>query len=122
MSTGIPARNIRVKRIYEPVARTDGRRVLVDRLWPRGVSKDAAALDDWLQEIAPSERLREWFNHDPVRWQEFRRRYSAELRNRRDLVRRLRQFARQAPVTLLYGARDEKHNQAVALRAILLGR
>src|SRR5690606_26910136 len=112
--------HVSVKRIYEPPSADDGRRVLVDRLWPRGVRKDAAALDEWIKDAAPSDELRRWFGHDPERWSEFRRRYAEELRQRRDVIARLRALAREAPITLLYGAHDEQHNNAVALRAILL--
>jgi uncharacterized protein YeaO (DUF488 family) len=122
MAAHIPASRIRVKRAYDPPARADGRRLLVDRLWPRGVRKNAAALDDWLRDVAPSSALRAWFDHDPTRWDEFRRRYAEELRKQRPLLQQLRRLARQAPITLVYGARDESHNNAVALRRILLGR
>jgi uncharacterized protein YeaO (DUF488 family) len=122
MAARIPASRIRVKRAYEPPARGDGRRLLVDRLWPRGVRKDAAALDDWLKDVAPSSSLRAWFDHDPARWREFARRYGEELRKQRPLLKKLRQLARETPITLVYGARDESRNNAVALRRILLGR
>jgi uncharacterized protein YeaO (DUF488 family) len=122
MAARIPASRIRVKRIYDPPARADGRRLLVDRLWPRGVGKDAAALDDWVRDVAPSASLRAWFDHDPSRWDEFSRRYAEELRDQRTLLQKIRRLAREAPVTLVYGARDEAHNNAVALRRILLGR
>ena len=111
-----------VKRIYEPPAKSDGFRVLVDRLWPRGISKENAKLDLWLPDIGPSTKLRQWFNHDPARWEEFRRRYHAELKEKKELVADLKGRAKMGTVTLLYSARDEAHNQAVALRSFLLKR
>lgn len=122
MGERIPAANIRLKRAYEPVEAADGTRVLVDRLWPRGVSKADAALDEWMKEIAPSTALRTWFGHDPARWEEFGRRYAAELQQNEDLLRQLRSLARNGPVTLVYSAQDEVHNDAVVLRNVLLGR
>jgi len=110
---------IKTKRIYEAPAADDGFRILVDRLWPRGMKKDGAPIDLWLKEIAPSEALRQWFGHDPARWAEFKKRYFAELRNKQDLVALLRQHTRAGAVTLLYSAKDEKHNNAVALMEFL---
>ena len=110
---------VRVKRIYEPAEEADGYRVLVDRLWPRGVSKDGASLDAWMREIAPSAELRRWFGHDVSRWREFKRRYAGELDTRQDLVAEILSLAKQRPVTLLYSARDTDHNQAVALARYL---
>ncbi|HWE75838.1 MAG TPA: DUF488 family protein [Stellaceae bacterium] len=106
---------IRVKRAYEPAAEADGTRVLVDRLWPRGVTKDALALARWAKEIGPSDALRRWFRHDPARWGEFRRRYAAELAKQKPLLDELRDLARSGVLTLVYGARDEEHNNAVVL-------
>lgn len=111
--------DIRLKRAYEPPSPDDGRRVLVDRLWPRGLSKADAAIDSWLKEIAPSTELRRWFNHDPLRWTEFRDRYRAELGSHAGLLEELRARARDGPLTLVYGARDELHNDAVVLRELL---
>ena len=122
MSRTVAAANVRLKRAYEPQAPSDGTRILVDRLWPRGVSKAAAAIDQWVKELAPSTALRKWFGHDPARWREFRRRYAAELRERPDELRALRDQAKRGPVTLVYSAHDEAHNDAVVLRDILLGR
>lgn len=122
MATGIAANNVKLKRAYERPAAGDGRRILVDRLWPRGVSKAAAAIDEWMKDIAPSTMLRKWFGHDPSRWREFRQRYASEIRARPDQLKKLRRLARQGPVTLVYSARDESHNDAVVLRQILLGR
>jgi uncharacterized protein YeaO (DUF488 family) len=118
----IPASHLRLKRAYEPAEPGDGVRILIDRLWPRGVSKAKAALDDWIKEVAPSTALRRWFGHDPARWTEFQRRYRAELREQSDALDRIRALARARAVTLVYGARDEEHNDAVVLRAVLLGR
>jgi uncharacterized protein YeaO (DUF488 family) len=118
----IAANNIRLKRAYEPATALDGPRILIDRLWPRGVTKDAAAIDEWVKEIAPSTALRKWFGHDPARWQEFRRRYAAEIRERPEELRNLRTRARRGLITLVYSAHDEEHNDAVVLRDVLLGR
>lgn len=109
----------RVKRVYEPPASSDGRRYLVDRLWPRGVSREEADLDGWLKELGPSDDLRKWFGHDPGRFREFKRRYFEELGDRRELWRPLVDEARRGTVTLVFGARDEEHNQAVALAELL---
>jgi uncharacterized protein YeaO (DUF488 family) len=113
---------IKLRRVYEPAQPSDGTRVLVDRLWPRGLTKEAAAVDRWMRDLAPSTALRKWFGHDPARWDEFRRRYAAELREREALLEELRGLARQGPVTLVFGARDERHNDAVALLGILASR
>jgi uncharacterized protein YeaO (DUF488 family) len=121
-STRIPARNVMLKRVYEPASAGDGARVLVDRLWPRGVSKDRAALTGWCKEVAPSTNLRKWFGHEPARWNEFRERYKSELKGNVAPVAALRQLARQGRMTLVFGARDEIHNEAVVLREFLLGR
>lgn len=106
---------IKAKRIYDAPAAGDGFRILVDRLWPRGVKKENARIALWLKEIAPSDDLRQWFRHEPEKWAEFKRRYFAELRKKQDLVAELRQHARDGAVTLLYSAKDEKHNNAMAL-------
>jgi uncharacterized protein YeaO (DUF488 family) len=118
----ISAKDIKLKRAYESPSTEDGTRVLVDRLWPRGVTKGNAAIDHWIKELSPSTELRKWFAHDPTRWQEFRRRFSIELREHPDQLGRLREMARQGPITLVYAAHDELHNDAVVLRDILLGR
>jgi uncharacterized protein YeaO (DUF488 family) len=122
MSNRIKASNVRLKRTYEPPARDDGTRILIDRLWPRGVKKDDAALDQWAKDLAPSTALRKWFGHDPERWQEFRIRYAEEVCQHGDQLRQLRALARTRPITLVYSAHDEVHNDAVALRDFLLGR
>ena len=111
--------DLAVKRIYEPPAPDDGQRVLVDRIWPRGVSKEDAALTLWLKDIAPSDELRKWFGHEPARWVEFQERYSVELDGNGEAVGELRGLLRHGKVTLLYGAHDEAHNNAVALAGYL---
>jgi len=110
---------IRVKRIYETAERADGFRVLVDRLWPRGIRKQDAAIDLWLRDIAPSAELRRWFDHDPAKWSEFCRRYAHELAAKDSDVRSLRDKARTGTVTLVYSAADVEHNNAVALKRFL---
>ena len=113
---------LKVKRIYESPEKSDGFRVLVDRLWPRGVSKDRAHLDLWLKEIAPSDALRKWFHHDPSKWTEFAAKYRKELAGRKELVQQLRKIeADHGDVTLLYSAHDPDHNQAIVLRQIVKG-
>ena len=116
----IPASHLRLKRAYEPAEPGDGTRILIDRLWPRGVSKAKAALDDWIKDVAPSTDLRKWFGHDPARWAEFQRRYRAELRGQSETLDRIRDLVRAGVVTLVYSAHDEQHNDAVVLRAVLL--
>ncbi len=108
--------SIEIKRAYEPPSARDGERILVDRLWPRGLSRKAAAIDHWARDLAPSTALRQWSAHDPAKWLEFKRRYFAELRTAGPAVRELVARARHHTVTLVYAARDERHNNAVALR------
>jgi uncharacterized protein YeaO (DUF488 family) len=122
MSKRIAADDVKLKRAYEPPAADDGTRILVDRLWPRGVKKADAAIDQWIKDIAPSTALRKWFGHDPVRWQEFRSRYAAEVHEHPEQLNRLRALARRGPITLVFSAHDEVHNDAVALRDFLLER
>jgi uncharacterized protein YeaO (DUF488 family) len=110
---------IAIKRVYEAPAEGDGYRVLIDRLWPRGLKKEAVAMDVWARELAPSTELRKWFGHDPARWDEFRQRYAAELADSADVWQALARRSAKEPVTLLYGARDEEHNDAVALKALM---
>jgi uncharacterized protein YeaO (DUF488 family) len=110
---------IRLKRAYEPPAPDDGRRILVERLWPRGVSKEKARLDLWLKEIAPSRELRKWFGHDPAKWTEFQRRYREELGHRPHEVAQLTKLIREGSVTFVYGSRDERHNAALVLKDYL---
>ena len=107
------------KRIYDPPGADDGRRLLVDRLWPRGVSREAARLDDWLKELAPSDGLRRWFGHNPALWEEFRARYREELKTHGELLDDLRAEAKRGTVTLLFAARDTEHNNAVVLKEML---
>ena len=111
---------VRIKRAYEPASPEDGERYLVDRLWPRGTRKEALACTGWLKDVGPSNSLRQWFGHDPARWNEFRRRYRAELRSRSAALLPLRKAVTRGRVTLVYSARDEAHNQAVVLREVLL--
>ena len=111
---------VRLKRAYEKPSPEDGARVLVDRLWPRGVSKAGAAIDWWAKEIAPSPELRKWFGHEPARWQEFRRRYRREIDDHVEELDRLRDLVRRGTVTLVYAARDEERNDAVVLRDLLV--
>jgi len=107
---------VRVKRVYDQPAKADGYRVLVDRLWPRGLKKSEARIDEWLREIAPSTALRKWFKHDPDKWKEFKKKYSAELDDHREQVEKLAREARKRTITLLFSARDTEHNNAVALK------
>jgi uncharacterized protein YeaO (DUF488 family) len=111
--------DICLKRAYEPADADDGRRVLIDRLWPRGISRARARLDDWDKELAPSTELRQWFGHDPARFDEFRRRYIEELRSQRPRLAELRRAARQGRLTLVYSAHDSEHNDAVVLAEVL---
>jgi uncharacterized protein YeaO (DUF488 family) len=113
--------DVRLKRAYEPAAEDDGYRVLVDRLWPRGVSREKARLDEWARELAPSAELRRWFGHDPARFDEFRRRYREELTPRADELEELRGRARSGRLTLVFGARDTERNDAIVLAEILRG-
>jgi uncharacterized protein YeaO (DUF488 family) len=109
----------KLKRAYQAAAPEDGYRVLVERLWPRGITRQRAALDLWLKDIAPSPELRKWFDHDPPKWVEFQTRYAEELSHKQDLLDQLRQKEREGIVTLVYGAHDEQHNAAVALKSFL---
>jgi uncharacterized protein YeaO (DUF488 family) len=122
VNSRIKAGNVRLKRAYDPPADGDGTRVLVDRLWPRGVKKADAALDHWAKDLAPSTALRKWFAHDPTRWQEFLIRYAEEVRHHGGQFKQLRALARTQPIMLVYSAHDEMHNDAVSLRDLLLGR
>jgi uncharacterized protein YeaO (DUF488 family) len=110
---------IQLKRVYEEPSKSDGFRILVDRLWPRGLSKEKAHVDLWLKEVAPSDELRKWFGHDPARWPEFRARYRAELKRNREQLTLLRRAVDRSHATLVYGAKDKEHNQAVVLRQLL---
>jgi uncharacterized protein YeaO (DUF488 family) len=110
---------VEIKRVYADPDRADGTRILVDRLWPRGLSKERARVDLWLKDIAPSTELRKWFSHDPSKWTEFQARYRQELKSEADLLDVLKKKAAKGPITLLYGAKDEVHNEAVVLRSLL---
>jgi uncharacterized protein YeaO (DUF488 family) len=111
--------SLMLKRAYEPRTASDGRRVLVDRLWPRGMTKGRLAIDAWMKELAPSKELRRWFAHDPAKWADFQRRYRRELRTHADLVDRLARDALAGRVTLIFSARDQAHNDAVVLAAVV---
>ena len=110
---------IRLKRAYEAPSPSDGVRILVERLWPRGLSKEKADVDVWLKEVAPSTELRRWFGHDAARWEEFRHRYGHELRERPEGLERLRSLVAAGPVTFVYGSRDQAHNAATVLKELL---
>jgi len=112
---------IYLKRVYEEHSKKDGLRVLVERLWPRGLTKERAAVDLWLKDVSPSPELRKWFGHDPARWEQFRERYRRELRENKDAVRLLKQKTKEGTVTLVYAARDEEHNGALVLKRFLQG-
>ena len=111
--------NIRIKRAYEEPDREDGTRILVDRLWPRGLTKEKAKVDLWLKDVAPSTELRKWFAHDPAKWTEFRSRYQEELKRNKEQLSLLRHEAAKGNVTLVYGAKDQEHNEAVILQRLL---
>ncbi|HEX6457787.1 MAG TPA: DUF488 family protein [Thermoleophilaceae bacterium] len=113
------ARDVRIKRVYDEAEAGDGYRVLIDRLWPRGISRERARLDDWARELAPSDELRKWFGHVPERFPEFRDRYREELASHRDEVDELRRRSEKGPLTLVYGARDREHNDAVVLAELI---
>ncbi len=112
---------IQLKRVYEKPSRNDGLRILVDRLWPRGLTKERAAVALWLKDVAPSTELRKWFGHDPAKWKQFQVRYRKELREKTDALKVLKKKSKEQIVTLVYGARDEEHNEALVLKAILEG-
>jgi uncharacterized protein YeaO (DUF488 family) len=114
-----PVLDVRTKRVYEEPAPGDGFRMLVDRVWPRGISRERARLDEWDRMLSPSTELRKWFGHDPGRYEEFRRRYLEELQGHRDRLAELRSLARQGTLTLVYGAKDPAHNQAIVLAEVL---
>ncbi len=108
-----------VKRVYDPPAKSDGLRILVDRLWPRGLSKQSAKIDHWLRDVAPSNRLRQWFAHDPAKWEEFKRRYAKELDRNPEAIAELRKLLSKHKATLLFAAKDAERNNAVVLRGYL---
>ena len=112
---------ITIKRIYDPVSEDDGKRILVDRLWPRGLKKEKAVIDEWLKDIAPSDELRKWFSHDSSKWQEFKNKYKKELKgkDKSELLEQLKKTAKKEKVTVLFSARDIAHNNAVVLKELL---
>ncbi len=122
MNTKLAADHVKLKRAYEPPAPADGTRILIDRLWPRGVRKTDAAIDEWMKEIAPSTTLRKWFEHDASRWDEFQRRYRSEIRQHPEQLNRLRTLAQHGRITFVFSAHDEAHNDAVVLKNVLLDR
>jgi uncharacterized protein YeaO (DUF488 family) len=107
---------MKIKRVYEKPEKEDGKRILVDRLWPRGLTKEKASIDLWLKDIAPSTELRKWFNHDPAKWKEFQKRYQLELENSKEQVSILNGLLKKGAVTLVYGAKDQEHNEALVLK------
>ncbi len=113
---------IKIKRVYDPPSKDDGKRVFVDRLWPRGLRKEDAKIDEWAKDIAHSDELRRWFSHDPSRWADFRKRYNDELKAKQELLNRLRNEAGKGTLTLLFGAKDTKHNNAAVLKEVLGGK
>lgn len=110
---------VKIKRVYEQPEKDDGTRILVDRLWPRGLTKEKAQVDLWMKEIAPSTELRKWFHHDPEKWAEFQKRYKIELKNNVDQLKLLKKEIAKGPATLVYGAKDEEHNEAAVLQQLL---
>ena len=110
---------MKLKRIYDPFSGGDGKRVLVDRLWPRGIKKENAHIDEWLKDIAPSDALRKWFSHDPSRWKEFKKRYHDELKDKKELLKQLLADSRKGTVTLLFGSKDIEHNNAIVIKEVL---
>ena len=112
---------VKIKRIYDPASPGDGKRILVDRLWPRGIRKEDASIDEWLKDIAPSAELRKWFGHDPAKWHGFKNRYRGELKGKSGIVDRLRQESQTQTVTLVFAAADAEHNNAAVLRDIIAG-
>lgn len=111
--------DIKIKRVYEKPDKTDGFRILVDRLWPRGLTKEKAAIDLWLKDIAPSKELRKWFNHEPEKWKGFIKKYEVELKENKEPASLLKDYAKKGPVTLIYGARDQEHNEALVIKKFI---
>ena len=112
-------KSVKIKRVYERLSPDDGKRILVDRLWPRGLKKEEAHIDEWLKDIAPSDELRRWFSHDPSKWHEFKDRYKRELQGKKEEIERIRMEAEKGKVTLLFSAKDMEHNNAVILKEVL---
>ena len=110
---------LKVKRVYDPVAADDGKRILVDRLWPRGIKKEKARIDEWLKEISPSNELRKWYSHDPAKWAEFKKRYKQEIAGKEELLKKIKAEARKQTVTLLFSSKELERNNAHALKEML---
>ncbi len=110
---------VNVKRIYDPASSQDGKRIYIDRLWPRGLKKSDALFDEWLKEISPSNELRKWFGHDPAKWEEFKKRYKKELGDKKEMLDKLKKEAKHQKITLLYSAKETEHNNAVAMKEFL---
>ena len=110
---------LKIKRVYDPVDPDDGKRILIDRLWPRGIKKEKAHIDEWLKEIAPSNELRKWYSHDPAKWAEFKKRYKKELAGKSELLNKIKAEAEKQPVTLLFSTKELELNNAVALKEML---
>ena len=110
---------MKIKRVYDKPAKSDGYRVLIDRIWPRGLTKSDARIDEWLKEIAPSTGLRKWFNHDPAKWEQFKKKYAAELKEHREELEKLARESRKRTVTFVFGAKDTAHSNAMALKEYL---
>jgi uncharacterized protein YeaO (DUF488 family) len=110
---------VKTKRIYDPASPDDGKRILIDRLWPRGIKKDEAKIDEWMKDIAPSTGLRKWFSHDPLRWPEFKKQYKKELETRQELIKKLKAEAKRGTITLLFAAKDTEHVNAVVLKEVI---
>jgi uncharacterized protein YeaO (DUF488 family) len=110
---------IRIKRVYDPPEPEDGKRILIDRLWPRGIKKENLKMDEWLKEIAPSDELRKWFSHDPKKYEEFKKRYAKELEDKSGILERIRREAKKGRVTILFSAKDTEHNNAIVLKGLL---
>ncbi len=113
---------IKIKRIYDPVLKDDGKRILIDRLWPRGIKREGAKIQEWLKDIAPSDSLRKWFSHDHSKWEGFKKRYKEELKGKADLVERLKSESKKTKITLLFSARDIEYNNAVVLKEVIEGK
>ncbi len=110
---------IKIKRIYDPASRDDGKRIYIDRLWPRGMKKEEAKIDEWLKEISPTDRLRKWFGHDPSKYAEFKRRYKKELEKHSEILERIKKEAKKETVTILFSAKDVEHNNATVMKELL---
>jgi uncharacterized protein YeaO (DUF488 family) len=110
---------VKIKRIYDPASPDDGKRIYIDRLWPRGMKKEEVKIDEWLKEISPSDVLRKWFSHDPAKYQEFKKKYAIELEQKWEILERIRKEAKKGTVTLLFSAKDAGHNNTMALKELL---